>query len=82
MMVAPVCKGDLCNCLGHQWQLYYRDKMVGTQLVAGVFKKEHQAKLLSETASLHSLKDKLDRPSWRFLSRPPPSLDISSPKPG
>ena len=35
--------------------------MVGTQLVAGAFNKEHQAKLESETASLHSLMDKLDR---------------------
>ena len=35
--------------------------MVGTQLVAGALNKEHQAKVLSETASLHSLEDKLDR---------------------
>ena len=60
-MVAPVCKGDLCNCSGHKQLLYYRDEMVGTQLVAGAFNKEHQAKLLFETASLHSLEDKLDR---------------------
>ena len=24
-MVAPVCKGDLCNCSGHKQLLYYRD---------------------------------------------------------
>ena len=29
--------------------------------MAGAFNKEHQAKLLFETASLHSLEDKLDR---------------------
>ena len=62
MMVAPVCKDDLCNCSGHKRQLYYRDEMVGTQLVAGAFNKVHQAKLFSDTASLHSLKDKLYRP--------------------
>ena len=75
MMVAPVCKDDLCNCSGHKRQLYYRDEMVGTQLVAGAFNKEHQAKLLSETASLHSLEDKLDRlciVCWRIGSNPPP----------
>ena len=33
--------------------------MVGTQLVAGAFNKEHQVKLLSKTASLHLLEDKL-----------------------
>ena len=30
MMVAPVCKNNLCNCSGHKRQLYYRDEMVGT----------------------------------------------------
>ena len=35
--------------------------MVGTLLVAGPFNKENQAKRLSETASLHSLEDKLNR---------------------
>ena len=56
-MVAPVCKDDLCNCSGHKRQLYYRDEMVGTQLVAEAFNKE----LLSETTSLHWLEDKMDR---------------------
>ena len=46
---------------GAQKAADYRDEMVGTQLVAGAFNKEHQAKLLSETANLHSLEDKLDR---------------------
>ena len=58
---AKTCGDDLCNCSGHNRQLYYRDEMVGTQLVAGALNKEHQAKVLSETASLHSLEDKLDR---------------------
>ena len=56
-MVAPVCKDDLCNCSGHKRQLYYRDEIVGTQLVAEAFNKE----LLSETTSLHWLEDKMDR---------------------
>ena len=33
--------------------------MVGTQLEAGAFNKEHQAKLLSKTNSLPLLEDKL-----------------------
>ena len=86
MMVTPVCKNDLCNCSRQKRQLYYWDEMVGTQLVAGAFNKEYHAKLLSETASLHSLEDKLDRQCiqcWRSLSRSPPhSVDISSPQPG
>ena len=35
--------------------------MVGTQLVAGALNKEQPVKVLSETASLHSLEEKLDR---------------------
>ena len=35
--------------------------MVETQLVAGAFNKEQQTTLLSEMASVHSLKDKQDR---------------------
>ena len=30
---APRCGDDLCSCSGHGRQLYYRDEMVGTQLV-------------------------------------------------
>ena len=52
---APKCGDDLCTCSGHDRQLFYRDEMVGTQLVAGAYNKEHQAKLLSETANLLSL---------------------------
>ena len=51
----------MCTCVGHNKQLDYRDEMVGTQLVAGALNKEHQAKVLSETANLHSLEDKLNR---------------------
>ena len=75
MMVALVCKDDFCNCSGRKRQLYCRDMIVGTQLVAGAFNKEHQVKLLSETASLHSLEDKLDRlcaACWRSWKLPPP----------
>ena len=84
MMVAAVCNDDLCNCSGHKRQLDYRDEMVGTQQVAGVFNKEHHAKLLSETASLHSLEYNLDRlcvACWRSWSWPPPcSVGKSSPQ--
>ena len=58
---APKCGDDLCTCSGHGRQLYYRDEMVGTQLVAGAYNKEHQARLLSESATLLTLQDKLDR---------------------
>ena len=58
---APKCEDDLCTCSGHGRQLFYRDEMVGTQLVAGAYNKEHQAKLLSESANLLTLQDKLDR---------------------
>ena len=58
---AQRCGDDLCSCSGHGRQLYYRDEMVGTQLVAGAYNKEHQAKLLSESASMLTLQDKLDR---------------------
>ena len=58
-IVARACKKDLCNCSRHNRQLYYRDEMVGTQLEAGAFNKEHQAKLLTKTDSLPSLEDKL-----------------------
>ena len=47
--------------MGHNKQLDYRDEMVGTQLVAGALNKEHQAKVLSETANLHSLEDNLNK---------------------
>ena len=83
MMVAPVFKDDLCNCSGHKRQLYYRDEMVGTQLVALVFNKEYQVKLLSETASLQSLEDRLCVACWRSWSHPPSrSVDRSSPQLG
>ena len=58
---APKCGGDLCTCLEHGRQLCYRDNMVGTKLVTGAYNKEHQARLLSESASLLTLQDKLDR---------------------
>ena len=51
----------LCTCSEHGMQLFYRDDMVGTQLVAGAYNKEHQTRLLSESASLLTLQDKWDR---------------------
>ena len=47
--------------MGHNKQLDYRDEMVGTQLVAGALNMEPQAKVLSETANLHSLEDNLNK---------------------
>ena len=54
---------ESCMCAHHKdkKQLSYRDEMVGTQLVAGAVNKDHQAKVLSESASLLSLEDKLKR---------------------
>ena len=47
--------------MGHNKQLDYWDEMVGTQLVAGALNMEHHAKVLSVTANLQSLEDKLNR---------------------
>ena len=83
MMVASVCKNNFCNCSGHERQLYYRHEIVGIQLVAGAFNKEHQAKMLSKTASLHSLDDRLCVTCWRSWRRPPSrSVGRSSSQPG
>ena len=60
-IVAPVCKGNLCNCSGHKQLCTTGTRWWGPSWWQGAFNKEHQAKLLFETASLHSLEDKLDR---------------------
>ena len=39
--MAPACKDNLCNCSGYKRLLYYRDEMVGTQLVAGAIGGKH-----------------------------------------
>ena len=65
---APRCGDDLCNCSGHGRQLFYRDEMVGTQLVAGAYNMDHQARLLSESASLLTLQDKLISLTMSFLT--------------
>ena len=35
------CGDDLCTYSGHGSQLFYRDEMVGTQLMAGAYNKDH-----------------------------------------
>ena len=70
----------MCNCSRHNRQLYYKDERVGTQLEAGAFNKEHQAKLLSKTDSLHPLEDKLCVLE-KSESFPPCSVGMSSPRP-
>ena len=39
----------------------YQDDLVSTQLVAGLYNSEHQAKILSESSNLNRLDDKLQR---------------------
>ncbi len=55
------CANTDCTCANHGILVSYQDDMVATQLVAGLYNSEHQAKALSESASLVSLEDKLKR---------------------
>ena len=50
--MVKACEDDLC---------YFWNEMLGTHLVAGAVNKKHQENILSETASLLSLENKLDR---------------------
>ena len=61
-MEIPKCGVESCLCAHHKdnKQLNYRDEMVGTQLVAGACNKEHQAKVLAESANLNSLDEVRD----------------------
>ena len=55
------CADTDCQCANHGLQVSYQDDMVATQLIAGLYNSEHQAKILSESAVLTSLDDKLKR---------------------
>ena len=55
------CSVDTCICANHGMQISYQDDMVATQLIAGLYNSEHQAKVLSESGTLTTLDDKLKR---------------------
>ncbi len=61
-VAAPsTCANNACTCANHGMQVSYQDDMVATQLVAGLYNAEHQAKILSESGTLVTLKEKLER---------------------
>ena len=55
------CADTDCTCANHGMSLSYQDDMVSTQFVAGLYNNEHQAKVLSESATLTTLEAKLGR---------------------
>ena len=55
------CSNDACVCENHGMQVSYQDDMIATQLVAGLYNSEHQVKVLSESSTLVSLEEKLNR---------------------
>ena len=61
-VAAPATCGSAdCHCVNHGVQVSYQDDLVATQLVAGLYNSEHQAKILAESADLPTLEDKLKR---------------------
>ena len=59
---APATCGDgACTCANHGVQVSYRDDMVATQLVAGLYNSDHLGKVLSESAELPDLESKFQR---------------------
>ncbi len=55
------CGGVDCTCPNHGMEVSYQDDMVSTQLVAGLYSGDHQSKILSESATLNTLDDKLNK---------------------
>ena len=55
------CSNNDCNCPNHGVRVSYEDDQVSTQLVAGLYNTDHQARILSETTSLKTLDQKLQR---------------------
>ena len=53
--------GNACNCKNHGVRVSYNDDMVATQLVAGLYNTDFQAKILAESTSLTTLDQKLNR---------------------
>ena len=45
----------------YQYQVSFSDEMISQQLIAGLFNHDHQSKILSEVASLPTLREKIDR---------------------
>ena len=61
-VAAPATCGSVdCHCDNHGIQVSYQDDLVATQLIAGLYNSDHQAKVLSESANLPTLDDKLQR---------------------
>ena len=61
-VAAPsACADDNCTCAHHGMQISYQDDMVATQLVAGLYSNEHKSKILSDSATLTKLDDKLEK---------------------
>ena len=59
---APSTCADLnCTCANHGTQVSYQDDQVATQMVAGLYNTDHQAKVLSESVELTTLDSKVKR---------------------
>ena len=55
------CTVAECTCPNHGVAVSYQDDMVSTQLIAGLYNSDHKSKVLSESASLTTLDQKLQR---------------------
>ena len=55
------CTNVACNCANHGTKVSYEDDIIATQLVSGLYNKEQQARVLSESLTLLTLNDKLNR---------------------
>ncbi len=57
----PTCADANCTCANHGIYVNFQDEMVGTQLVAGLYNKDHQSRVLSESGDIPTLAGKLTR---------------------
>ena len=55
------CSVQTCTCRNHGIKVSYEDDQVATQLVAGLYNSDHQARILSESSSLKTLDTKVQR---------------------
>ena len=79
-VTAPAtCGSTDCQCENHGVQVSYQEDLVATQLIAGLYNAEHQAKILSEGSTLPSLNDKLQR--LLVLERSDSSISSLNPEP-
>ena len=53
------CSVESCTCPNHGFRVSYEDDQVSTQLVAGLYNSDHQARILSESSSLKTLDETL-----------------------